>query len=121
MDVMMSDGVTCVCLCQRVLRCSRLNGSSWIYLHVGGSTIGRVPLSSITSLPIDLSLSLSPMKPLYVFHNRDTLPRAHTPRTDAIQDDYSISTYRRTIHHVAETTLRLSDLVSVIVFTSSCD
>lgn len=119
MDVMMSDGVTCVCLCQRVLRCSRLNGSFWIYLSV--HVVGHVPFSSITSLPIDLSLSLSPMKLLYVFHNRDTLPRAHTPRTDAIQDDYSISTYRRTIHHVAETTLRLGDLVSVTVFTSSCD
>lgn len=107
MDVMMSDGVTCVCLCQRVLRCSRLNGSFWIYQHVGGSTIGRVPLSlpSLLFPSTSLSLSLSPMKLLYVFHNRDTLPRAHTPRTDAIQDDYSISTYRRTIHHVAETTL----------------
>lgn len=61
MDVMMSDGVTCVCLCQRVLRCSRLNGSFWIYLHV--QVVGHVPFStitSITSLHIDLSLSHSP-------------------------------------------------------------
>lgn len=44
MDVMMSDGVTCVCLCQRVLRCSRLNGSFWICLYVH-EVVGHVPFS----------------------------------------------------------------------------
>lgn len=59
MDVMMSDGVTCVCLCQRVLRCSRLNGSFWIYLHVGGSTTGRVPLSLFHHFSFHRPLSLT--------------------------------------------------------------
>lgn len=56
MDVMMSDGVTCVCLCQRVLRCSRLNGSLCIYLHVGGSSCSSLFHHFSSHRPLSLPL-----------------------------------------------------------------